>query len=81
MGDVIIQLSPREFEKCAKEVSVRLQRILHVYEQSLVNENYNFKSYVYSVMLYINSLNSLCDYDLTSVLVNLNTLYINSDLD
>ena len=81
MEEIVIKLSPQEVEKCLKEISVRLQRILYVYEQSLVNDNYNFKSYVYSVMLYINSFNSLCHYDLTNIIVNLNTLYMNKELD
>jgi hypothetical protein len=81
MEEIVIKLSPREIEKCLKEVSVRLQRILYVYEQSLVDDNYNFRSYVYSVMLYINSFNSLCEYDLTNIIVNLNTLYMNKELN
>ena len=81
MQDITIKLSPNEIDKCLKEVSTRLQRILYVYEQSLNNTHYNYKSYVYSVMLYINSLNSLCEYDLSNILVNLNILYINKDLN
>jgi hypothetical protein len=81
MEEIVIQLSPQEIEKCLKEVSVRLQKTLYVYEQSLINDNYNFKSYVYSVMLYINSFNSLCDYDLTNIIVNLNILYMHKDLN
>ena len=81
MEDVVVKLSPCEIEKCLKEVSTRLQRILYVYEQSLDNKNYNYKSYIYSVMLYISSLNALCDYDLTNIIVNLNTLYMNKDLN
>ena len=81
MEEIVIKLSPQEVEKCLKEVSIRLQRALYVYEQSLINDNYNFKSYVYSVMLYINSFNSLCNYDLTNIIVNLNTLYMNKELD
>ena len=77
MEDITIRLSPEEIEICLKEVSVRLQRTLYVYEQSSLNDNYNYRSYVYSVMLYISSLNSLCDYDLTNILVNLNVLYTN----
>lgn len=79
--EIVIKLSPREIEKCLKEISVRLQRALYVYEQSLINDNYNFKSYVYSVMLYINSFNSLCNYDLTNIIINLNTLYMNKELN
>lgn len=81
MEDITIKLSPYEIDKCLKEVSTRLQRILYVYEQSLDNTNYNYKSYVYSVILYISSLNALCEYDLTNIIVNLNALYINKDLD
>jgi hypothetical protein len=81
MEEIVIKLSPQEIEKCLKEVSVRLQRALYVYEQSLINDNYNFKSYVYSIMLYINSCNSLCDYDLTNVIVNVNTLYMHKELN
>ena len=81
MEEIAIKLSPQEVEKCLKEVSIRLQRALYVYEQSLINDNYNFKSYVYSVILYINSFNSLCNYDLTNIIINLNTLYINKELD
>ena len=72
MEEIVIKLSPQEIEKCLKEISVRLQRTLYVYEQSLINDNYNFKSYVYSVMLYINSFNSLFIYNvlrLTIILV------------
>lgn len=78
MNDVIIQFSPYEIDKCLKETSVRLQRILYVYEQSLRNEKYDYKGYVYSTILYINSFNALCNYDLTHIIVNLNTLYINN---
>ena len=81
MEDITIKLSPYEIDKCLKEVSTRLQRILYVYEQSLDNTNYNYKSYVYSVILYISSLHALCAYDLTNIIVNLNALYINKDLD
>ena len=81
MKDITITLSPHEIDKCLQEVSTRLQRILYVYEQSLDNENYNYKSYVYSVILYISSLNSLCAYDLSSIIINLNTLYTNKDLN
>ena len=81
MEDIIVKLSHYEIEKCLKEVSTRLQRILYVYEQSLDNENYNYKSYIYSVILYISSLNSLCDYDLSNIIVNLNTLYTHKNLD
>lgn len=81
MEDIVVKLSPYEIDKCLKEVSTRLQRILYVYEQSLNDKNYNYKSYVYSVMLYISSLNSLCEYDLSNIIINLNTLYINKELD
>ena len=81
MEQIVIKLSPQEVEKCLEEISVRLQRTLYVYEQSLINDNYNFKSYVYSVMLYINSFNSLCNYDLTNIIVNLNTLYMKKELN
>ncbi len=81
MEDIIVKLSPYEIAKCLKEVSIRLQRILYVYEQSLDNDNYNYKSYIYSVILYISSLNSLCDYDLTNIIINLNTLYTNKNLN
>ena len=81
MEDIMVKLSPYEIDKCLKEVSTRLQRILYVYEQSLSDEKYNYKSYVYSVMLYISSLNSLCEYDLSNIIINLNTLYINKELD
>ena len=47
MEDVVVKLSPCEIEKCLKEVSTRLQRILYVYEQSLINNDYNFKSYYF----------------------------------
>jgi hypothetical protein len=80
MEEVVIKLSPQEIEKCLMEISIRLQRTLYVYEQSLINDTYNFKSYVYSVMLYINSFNALCNYDLTNIIVNLNTLYMNNEL-
>ena len=76
-----IRLQPQEIQKCLKEVSTRLQRVLYVYEQSLCNDSYNYKAYVYSVILYINSLNSLCDYDLSNIIINLNTLYMNDDLN
>ena len=81
MEEMVIKFSPQEVEKCLNEVSIRLQRILYVYEQSLINSKYNYRAYVYSVMLYINSLNALCDYDLSNIMVNINTLYINQDLN
>lgn len=81
MEEITIKFSPQEAEKCLKEVSIRLQRILYVYEQSMINSEYNYKAYVYSVMLYLSSLNALCDYDLSNIMVNLNTLYMNQNLN
>lgn len=81
MEEITIKLSPQEIDKCLSEVSIRLQRILYVYEQSLNNKNYDYKSYIYSVILYISSLNSLCNCDLTDVIINLNTLYTYKDLN
>ena len=78
MNDCKINLAPPEIKKCFKEISIRLQRILYVYEQSLEKEEYDFKSYVYSVMLYISSFNYLFNYDLTNIIINLNILLNNN---
>ena len=80
MEDCILVLSPEEIEVCLREINKRIKRILYVYEQSLKDERYNYKSYVYAVMLYISSFNNLFKYSLANIIVNLNSLMIN-DLD
>lgn len=63
---------------CLKEIDKRLKRILFVYEQSLINTSYDYKSYVYAVILYVASVKNLFGYELTNIIVNLNSLYTNN---
>ena len=62
---------------CLSEIDKRLKRILFVYERSLIDESYNYKAYVYAVILYVASVKNLFGCELTNVIVNLNSLYMN----
>lgn len=77
MEDFILVLSTEEKRVCLKETNKKIKRILYVYEQSLKDTSYNYKSYVYAVILYISSFNSLFNYELANIIVNLNSLLIN----
>ena len=77
MEDFKIVLSTEEKNLCLKEIDKRLKRILYVYEQSTMNIKYDYKAYVYSVIIYISSFNSLFNFDLTNIIINLNSLLTN----
>lgn len=72
-----VTLNNIEILKALKEISKKILRILYVYEKSEENPEYNYKPYVYAVILYISSFNELVEYELTDILVNLNSLLIN----
>lgn len=77
MEDFTLVLSTEEKRVCLRETNKKIKRILYVYEQSLKDTAYNYKSYVYAVILYISSFNSLFNYELANIVVNLNSLLIN----
>jgi hypothetical protein len=75
--EVKFKLSFEEKKICLKEIKTKLTRILHVYDQSKENPNYNYKIFVKSVLLFVSSSNYLFNGELVSILVNLNSIFIN----
>lgn len=63
---------------CLQEIDKRLKTVLHVYEKSVEDQSYDYKAYVYAVILYVASVKNLFECELTNVIVNLNSLYINT---
>lgn len=78
MDECILNWTTEEKLFCLQEVDKRLKRILYVYEKSLEDESYNYKAYVYAVILYVASAKNLFECELTNVIVNLNSLYMNT---
>ena len=67
-------------QKCVFDIKKRIVRILYVYEESEHNKEFNYKVYVNSLMLYLLSSNELLDFELTSVIVLLNSV-LQNDFD
>lgn len=64
-------------EKCLKDIRKRIVKALYVFEESEQNETFNYRIYVHSLMLYLLSSNELLDFELTSVIVLLNSILQN----
>lgn len=70
-----INLSEKEKIFCLKDISKKILRCLYVFEQEQKGiENYNYKDYLESVILYVHSSNQLFDGILMNIIVNLNIL-------
>lgn len=65
---------------CLRSIRKRLVKSLYVYEESIENEDYDYKSYVNSVLWYVCSANELLNGEITSIVVNLNSI-IKNDFD
>lgn len=76
----VVALTPEEKIRSMEDASKKIIRILHVYEKSLEDVNYNYRAYVYAVIIFISSCNDLVDYDLTEVIVQLHSL-LSNDFD
>ena len=75
-----INFSDKEKIFCLKDINKKIIRCLYVFEQQEKGiENYNYKNYLESIILYIHSSNELFDGILMNVIVNLNIL-IENDL-
>ena len=76
-----INFSDKEKIFCLKDINKKIIRCLYVFEQQEKGiENYNYKNYLESIILYIHSSNELFDGILMNVIVNLNIL-IENDFD
>ena len=74
-----INLSENEKIFCLRDINKKIIRCLYVYEQEQRGiENYNYKNYLESVMLYVHSCNQLFDGVLMNIIVNLNILKENN---
>ena len=71
-----IVLSLKEKIKSLEEIEKRLQTSLHVYEKAENDKRYDYKSYIYAIIIYVASIDSLFEYDLTNVIINLNSILI-----
>lgn len=70
-----LKLSEKEKLFCLKDINKKLIRCLYVYEQEKENvEDYDYKNYLESIILYVHSSNQLFDGILMNVIINLNTL-------
>lgn len=70
-----LKLSEKEKLFCLKDINKKLIRCLYVYEQEQENlEDYDYKNYLESIILYVHSSNQLFDGILMNVIINLNTL-------
>lgn len=70
-----LSLSEEEKNFCLKDINKKIIRCLYVYEQEEKGvKNYDYKTYLESVMLYIHSSNQLFDGVLMNIIVNLNIL-------
>ena len=70
-----LKLSEKEKIFCLKDINKKLIRCLYVYEQEKEQiENYDYKNYLESIILYVHSSNQLFDGILMNVIINLNTL-------
>ena len=70
-----LKLSEKEKLFCLKDINKKLIRCLYVYEQEKEQiENYDYKNYLESIILYVHSSNQLFDGILMNVIINLNTL-------
>lgn len=74
MEDVKLVFTKEEKINCLKEIDKRLQKILYVYEKSLEDDNYDFRAYVYSVIIFLTSSDKLFDYGLVDIIVNINSI-------
>lgn len=71
-------LSPQEKIKGLEEIIKRVKKILYVYEKSQeLNSSYDYKQYLASILLYVQTCDSLFNGGLVSILVNLETIRIN----
>lgn len=67
-----LNLSENEKIFCLKDINKKIIRCLYIYEQEQKGvENYNYKNYLESVILYIHSSNQLFNGILMNVIVNL----------
>lgn len=74
-----LNLSEEEKIFCLKDINKKIIRCLYVYEQEEKGiKNYDYKTYLESVMLYIHSSNQLFDGILMNIVVNLNILKENN---
>ena len=74
-----LNLSEEEKIFCLKDINKKIIRCLYVYEQEEKGiKNYDYKTYLESVMLYVHSSNQLFDGILMNVIVNLNILKENN---
>lgn len=80
MAEYQIRLGTPETKIAFKNIIKKILRILHVYEKSLEDSEYDYKQYVYAVIMYISSTNEMVDFNLTDIIINLNNILIN-DLD
>lgn len=74
-----LNLSDKEKSFCLKDINKKIIRCLYVYEQEQkCIQNYDYKTYLDSVILYVHSSNQLFDGILMNVIVNLNILRENN---
>ena len=78
--DYVVKFNDKQRLTALKHIMSKITRILYVYERSLADANYHYRSYVYSVIMYISSCNTILDDYLVDVIINLNNLLINDDL-
>lgn len=78
MNDCVLIWSEKEKLFCLQEIDKKLKTILHVYEKSLEDSTYDYKTYLYAVMLYVISVKDCFECELTNVIINLNSLYMNN---
>ena len=68
-----LNLSEEEKLFCLKDINKKIIRCLYVFEQEEKGiKNYDYKTYLESIMLYVHSSNQLFDGILMNVIVNLN---------
>lgn len=77
MAEYQIKLGKAETKIAFQNIIKKVLRILHVYEKSLEDSEYDYKQYVYAVIMYISSTNEMVNFNLTDVIVNLNNILIN----
>ena len=71
-----LKLSEKEKIFCLKDINKKLIRCLYIYEQEKEQiENYDYKNYLESIILYVHSSNQLFDGILMNVIINLNTFF------
>ena len=72
-----IILSPEEKQICLEEILKKLKKILYVYEQSLVDDNYDYKIFVTGLLFYVYSSDKLFEGHLVNIIINLNSILTN----